>query len=136
MENTYDRLRALFEECADLPEAEREQWMEQNVTDADLRLELELMLAADRNEAGFFRQDVAGHIDQFDETAALGFSPDVLIGRRFGAFRLQRLLGQGGQGTVFLAERVEGDFTQVAAVKLLRRGIHDSGEHRRFPWRG
>ncbi len=24
MENTYDRLRALFEECADLPEAERE----------------------------------------------------------------------------------------------------------------
>ncbi|OJY94871.1 MAG: hypothetical protein BGP25_06745 [Lysobacterales bacterium 63-13] len=132
MENTYDRLRALFEECADLPEAEREQWMEQNVTDADLRLELELMLAADRNEAGFFRQDVAGHIDQFDETAALGFSPDVLIGRRFGAFRLQRLLGQGGQGTVFLAERVEGDFTQVAAVKLLRRGIHDSGEHRRF----
>ena len=36
---------ALFEECADLPEAEREQWMEQNLTDADLRLELELMQA-------------------------------------------------------------------------------------------
>ncbi len=132
MENTYDRLRTLFEECADLPEAEREHWIEQNVTEADLRLELELMLAADRNDVGFFRQDVAGHIDRFGETAAHGFSPDMLIGRRFGAFRLQRLLGQGGQGTVFLAERVEGDFTQAAAVKLLRRGIHDAGEHRRF----
>jgi eukaryotic-like serine/threonine-protein kinase len=132
MENTYDRLRALFEQCADLPEGERERWIDQNVPETDLRLELELMLAADRNDAGFFRQDVAGHIDQFGETAADGFTPEALIGRRFGAFRLQRLLGQGGQGTVFLAERVEGDFTQTAAVKLLRRGIHDSGEHRRF----
>jgi eukaryotic-like serine/threonine-protein kinase len=132
MENTYDRLRALFEQCADLPEGERERWIDQNVPETDLRLELELMLAADRNDAGFFRQDVAGHIDQFGEIAADGFAPEALVGRRFGAFRLLRLLGQGGQGTVFLAERVEGDFTQTAAVKLLRRGIHDSGEHRRF----
>ncbi|MBL0164143.1 MAG: serine/threonine protein kinase [Xanthomonadales bacterium] len=132
MTDTYARLRALFDHCVDLPEGEREQWLDENVVGTDLRIELELMLAADRGAAGFLGLDVAVHIDRFGAAAIEGFTPQALIGRRFGAFQLQRLLGQGGQGTVFLAERVDGDFAQTAAVKLLRRGIHDSNEHRRF----
>ncbi|MEO8673198.1 MAG: serine/threonine-protein kinase [Tahibacter sp.] len=132
MDNTYTRLRALFEQCVEMPEGECELWIDRHVVDTDLRLELELLLAADRGESGFLQQDVVAHIDQLGAAGAEDFSPDSLIGRRFGAFRLQRLLGQGGQGTVYLADRADGDFAQTAAVKLLRRGIHDSAEHRRF----
>ncbi len=39
---------------------------------------------------------------------------------RLGAYRLLRELGAGGMGTVFLAERVDGGFTQRVAIKLLR----------------
>ncbi len=39
---------------------------------------------------------------------------------RLGAWRLLREIGAGGMGTVFLAERADGQFTQQAAIKLLR----------------
>lgn len=53
-------------------------------------------------------------------------------GARIGAFRLVRLLGQGGMATVFLGERSEAGFTQHVAVKLLRRGLYTELEQRLF----
>ncbi len=130
--NTYRQLRILFDGCVDLPDAERERWLEQHVTDADQRIELELMLAADRGHSGFLKREVGEHIELLSDTTEPEFDPESLVDRRFGAFVLKRLLGQGGQGTVYLAERVDSDFAQTAAVKLLRRGIHEKDEHRRF----
>ena len=40
-----------------------------------------------------------------------------------GPFRPLRELGAGGMGTVYLAERTEGDFRHQVAVKVLRRGL-------------
>ena len=42
---------------------------------------------------------------------------------RLGAWRLGERLGAGGMGEVWAAERVEGGFTQRAAVKLVRSGM-------------
>ncbi|HVH33350.1 MAG TPA: protein kinase, partial [Tahibacter sp.] len=39
---------------------------------------------------------------------------------QLGPYRLLRELGAGGMGTVLLAERVSGGFTQQVAIKLLR----------------
>ena len=46
-------------------------------------------------------------------------------GQRLGAWRLTTLLGRGGMGEVWAAERDDGRFQGRAAVKLLSRG-HDS----------
>ena len=40
-----------------------------------------------------------------------------------GAYRVLRRLGRGGMGTVYLAERVDGEYDQKVAIKLLRRGL-------------
>ena len=90
------------------------------------------MLAADRSQSGFMKRDVAEHIELLGDVTEPEFDPESLIGRRFGAFQLTRLIGKGGQGMVYLADRVDSDFVQIAAVKLLRRGIHERDEHRRF----
>lgn len=42
-----------------------------------------------------------------------------LRGRTIGAYRLTQLLGSGGMGTVYLAERSDGAFAKHVAVKLL-----------------
>jgi len=127
----YARLRGLFERCADMAPGERDAWLEREAVDTATRIELELMLAADANDVALLRRDVVALIDRLDEPAD-EFDAGSLVGRRYGAFRLVRLVGSGGQGTVYEAERVEGDFAQKVAVKLLRRGIHDPHEHRRF----
>lgn len=46
-----------------------------------------------------------------------------LAGRRIGAFRLIREIGRGGMGTVYLAERIDGEFRQTVAIKLINRGM-------------
>lgn len=45
------------------------------------------------------------------------------IGARFGPYRVTRMLGEGGMGAVFLAERDDGQFQQEVAIKLVRRGL-------------
>ncbi|MBK7043255.1 MAG: protein kinase [Rhodanobacteraceae bacterium] len=51
--------------------------------------------------------------------AAATIAPE-LAGQRIGSWRIVRELGSGGMGTVFLAERDKGGFTQQAAIKLIR----------------
>ena len=47
-----------------------------------------------------------------------------LTGLRLGAFSLVRELGRGGMGTVWLANRVDGEFEQQVAIKLIQPGWH------------
>ena len=42
-----------------------------------------------------------------------------------GPYRLGNLLGRGGMGSVYSAERADGEVTQRVAVKLLRPGADD-----------
>ena len=49
-----------------------------------------------------------------------------------GPYRLGDLLGRGGMGTVYLAERVDGEVAQRVAVKLLRPGADDPELRQRF----
>lgn len=46
-----------------------------------------------------------------------------LQGERIGPYQVLRQLGEGGMGAVYLAERVDGQFQQQVAIKLVRRGL-------------
>lgn len=56
----------------------------------------------------------------------------TLAGFEVGAYRLVEPLGQGGMGTVWLAERKDGQFDQRVAVKLLNAALMDRAGTDRF----
>jgi eukaryotic-like serine/threonine-protein kinase len=81
-------------------------------------------------------------LDQEDELDTSGFlqrglwsdpgSAMPLAGRRLGAYTLERPLGQGGMGTVWLASRSDGRFQGRVAIKLLNLALLDPVGSERF----
>ncbi len=57
---------------------------------------------------------------------------DSQIGRRVGAWHLESLIGRGGMGAVYLASRQDGQFEQLAALKLLSCRINSEWLEDRF----
>jgi serine/threonine protein kinase/tetratricopeptide (TPR) repeat protein len=52
---------------------------------------------------------------------------DSLIGRRIGAYKIERQIGSGGMASVYLACRADEEYQKQVAVKILRPEL-DSGE--------
>jgi serine/threonine-protein kinase len=107
--------------------AERDAWIDAHATNPGERTALRRLLAAD--DGGFLDTPATEHAARL---AADEVTADGLIGQRIGAFRLVRTLGRGGMTAVFLGERVDADFEQHVAIKLLRRGLYSELEQRLF----
>jgi tRNA A-37 threonylcarbamoyl transferase component Bud32 len=55
-----------------------------------------------------------------------------MVGRRIGAYQIERELGQGGMGAVYLASRVDEQYETRVAIKLLHRGLETEQAIARF----
>src|SRR4051812_4977047 len=77
------------------------------------------------------------HTDSFEDCAEKAASAfwqqgPPRGGQRIGAYVVVRELGRGGMGTVFLAERADGQFEKQVAIKILNRGADTAEILRRF----
>ncbi len=125
--DNWSRVKALFNEALDLPPPERAGLIDRACDgDAALRREVESLLA-------FAEQDgPLGPTGSELAASALEEVADPHFGQRLGAYRILRELGRGGMGAVYLAERVDGEFQQQVAIKIVRRSIADPDLVRRF----
>ena len=112
--------------------------------DATLQQSVLALLEADSSVEGLISTASNTDPDELDSDKFLHRSPDgdastglsqddgeeaeddLWIGRVLGAFRLERLLGRGGMGVVYLGQRVTGGFDQKVAVKLVGRHLRSS----------
>ena len=125
-EPRWQQVTELLNNALDLPAEDRPRYLRQACgNDETLHGRVEALLAAYEGAGDFLGKPVFS-LRQGDGTEKSD------MGRRIGPYRLQRRLGQGGMGEVFLAERVDGGFEQRVAVKLLKRGLDSDEILRRF----
>jgi serine/threonine protein kinase len=120
------RLSPLLDEILDSDEAARGKRLSA-LRDADTALadDLEAMLAriADMDR------------DAFLERPAL-LRETSMAGQTVGAYTVERELGQGGMGSVWLARRTDGRFEGFVAIKFLNAGLTARGGPERFAREG
>ena len=128
----WPRVKALFAQALDLPEADRARWIaEQCADDAATLAELRSLLAAQSGPHSDFLSEGGRLIAPALAARGIeGGGPGA--GARIGPYRLLREIGAGGMGRVFLAERADGQFTRQVALKLIRSEFASPELLRRF----
>jgi tetratricopeptide (TPR) repeat protein len=112
-----------LDRALELTEQQRPEWLATlRELDAPLADDVEALLQV--HEA----LDEEGFLDQRRSSPLL----PSLAGQTVGAYRLRELIGQGGMGTVWLADRSDGRFEGAAAVKLLNASLLGAEPEARF----
>src|SRR5215475_4802760 len=123
----WRRIEELFRTVVDCPTAERNPYLTRICNgDEELRREVLSLLARDTSE-DFIREPIA--------SAALSFTSkpkDDLTEERIGPYRVTRLIGRGGMGAVYEAERDDEQFRQQVAIKVIKRGMDTDFVRDRF----
>jgi serine/threonine-protein kinase len=113
-QDRWHRLEAAFHDAAALPPAARGGYLDRACSgDSTLRSEIEALLAADAPERAL---GIEHRVCDADSTGA----PDPFVGMRLGPWRIVEPLGSGGMGTVYLADRADGQYEQQIALKVVR----------------
>ena len=120
----WQKIEAVFQTAADLPTADRRSYLDQAcASDHDLRAEVESLLDSEG------LSHVAPAIEEVAQSVS---SLSTLEGQRLGAYELLTPIGEGGMGTVYKAKRVDGQFEQEVAIKIIRAGASNPLNARRF----
>lgn len=127
-----DRIQDLFFEAKALPDAERLDWLEAQCAHDTVTLQQVMNLLRIEPRA----QEVLGESGSGVMQPILGELEEEMegkdwIGKQIGRYKIIRMLGHGGMGTVFLAEE-QGAVVRRVAVKLVRRGMDNEHMIRRF----
>ncbi len=121
----WKQVKEIFNEAVELAHAERLSFIEQKSGgDALIIKEVQTLLESDEEAEDFIENPLAAvsHLVR-DETA--------LAGKKIGVYAIEREIGRGGMGAVFLASRTD-DFERRVALKLIKRGFDTDDIIRRF----
>jgi serine/threonine protein kinase len=126
----WQEIRAVFEQAELHSDVERAQYLDEACGgDAELRLEVESLLAAAGRAGGAFLGTPA--VDMMQSTSEEDHS-SARIGRQIGAYEIIAEIGHGGMGEVYRAVRIDGQFEQQVAIKLVRVGMGSAIVVQRF----
>lgn len=119
----------LFGRALDLPSHRRIDFVERECSgDPELRNEVLALLESSESSEEYLLHLAA----RAGAPASPGEQLGRLAGKRLGAWRLVELIGRGGMGAVYLAERDDEQFRMRAALKILPLGVSSDDQRRRF----
>jgi serine/threonine-protein kinase len=123
----WQKIQVLFHEVVDLPADEQRVCLKSHCGDDEILVdEVMALLQEDATGASLLDRNVAQvahEILQVDDATSLQL-------KEFGPYRLEKVLGHGGMGVVYLAERE--DLENQVAIKILRDAWLSPARRERF----
>ncbi len=114
--NNWQRVKQIFADALKRPPDERDAFVSEACqSDLGLRHEVEALIEAD---------------EQAEAACPEPTSEPKWVGRKIGKYRLQRILGEGGMGVVYLAEQEHP--RRNVALKLIKGGLLSPAIRQRF----
>ncbi len=120
--DAWNKIKEIVADASDIDVDERDVFLDQRCP-AEFRSQVDDLLNSENTNAS--RLD--GHAVNFSTLANID-----RVNERIGAYRITGALGTGGMGTVYLAERADGEFEQKVALKLIKRGMDTDAILTRF----
>ena len=106
---TWNKVKEILDACLDLEPSERPAYLDRACPgDAALREEVESLLTSHEQAGDFLARPILR---------------ESFVGERLGHWKILDDIGEGGMSRVCLAERADGQFQQLAAIKILKRGM-------------
>jgi eukaryotic-like serine/threonine-protein kinase len=122
----WERIQTLFHDAADLPRSEQGAFLQSACgEDSGLVADVLAMLEEDARGTSLLDRDMAHVAHQVLEEAG----PQLPF-KEFGPYRMKQMLGEGGMGVVYLAERK--DLGSLVAIKVLRDAWLSPARRERF----
>jgi serine/threonine protein kinase len=124
----WRQVERLYDAAIELPATERAEFVQNACAgDEDLRREILSLLDAQRNVGDFMEApavDIAARAVAQDHSA---LKQSHLIGRELGPYKIEKLLGMGGMGEVYLAH--DAKLKRKVALKILPPQFVSDPEH-------
>ncbi len=121
----WNRVQILFKELVDLDRDTQIERLESVKTEDPLLFKELMSLLAVDSETTSLIDGFA--IDQVDISQLVDHE-----GEQIGPFQIEKTIGSGGMGNVYLANRIKGGFEQTVALKLIKFGMGSETAIRRF----
>ncbi len=131
--NDWEQVKQIFQEAIELPPRERSAFLDRvSGSNGELRGEVESLLLAEKEAGDFIAEPAlveAGLAGDDDADVTREIS---CVGRQIGQYEIERELGRGGMGVVYLAARADAQFEKQVAIKVIKRGMDTEAILRRF----
>ncbi len=126
-EQRWHEINRIFEALVELPEAQHGELLKRECGEDDALAGAVLaLLESDRRAEAFLLESPP--MPRSEDGGRATFGP----GSRLGAYRLTGALSQGGMGSVYLAQRDDGQFTRQVAIKVVRGELESPTLLQRF----
>jgi serine/threonine protein kinase len=127
------RVREIFDGALERPAKDRAAYLRVLCAgDDDLRRDVESLLASHDTSRDFLETPAVHLSAVLSSTGAGAEDGDYPAGYRLGPYQLERRIGRGGMGSVWLATRFDPEFHRSVAIKLVKRGMDSQEILRRF----
>lgn len=115
--NRWQVIEELFHEALDQPAQERTAFLRRRTSDPGIEADVAQLLAAHGAEHRLLDAPAPSRLPE---------------GTHLGTYELERVLGAGGMGTVYLARRADRQFEKKVAIKLVNQGMAGALTSSRF----